>query len=217
MSDKENRISRRRFMGQCTHTVGSMSILGLLLGIYSEQSISTPAWAIRPPGAISEEDFLGACVRCGLCVRDCPYDTLQLSAFGDDVATGTPYFIARQTPCEMCENIPCAAACPTDALSKALTDINDADMGIAVMTGLDTCYSVTGVAHCRACYMACPIKDEAITMEMKRIRGRTYFEPTVYADKCTGCGKCEKDCVTREASIKVLPRRLAKRDLTPDL
>ena len=36
----------------------------------SKQSVSTPAWAIRPPGAIAEDDFLGACVRCGLCVKD---------------------------------------------------------------------------------------------------------------------------------------------------
>ena len=93
-----------------------MSILGLLLGSYSKQSVSTPAWAIRPPGAIAEEDFLGACVRCGLCVRDCPYDTLKLADFGSEVATGTPYFIARDIPCEMCEDIPCVAACPTDAL-----------------------------------------------------------------------------------------------------
>ena len=59
-------------------------------------------------------------------------------------------------------------------------------MGIAVLTGPDTCYSVTGAAHCRACYIACPIKDEAITMEQKRVGTRIYFEPTVHADSCTG-------------------------------
>ena len=212
MSGMQNKVNRRQFMGQCAHTLGSMSIMGLLLGSYSRQSVSTPAWAIRPPGAIAEDDFLGACVRCGLCVRDCPYDTLKLAEFGSEVATGTPYFIARDIPCEMCEDIPCIAACPTDALSKELTDIRDADMGIAVLTGMDTCYSVTGVAHCRACYIACPIKDEAITMEQKRVGNRTYFEPTVHAGSCTGCGKCEENCVTQEASIKVLPRQLAKHD-----
>ena len=123
MSEKHNKLNRRQFIGQCAHTVGSMSILGLLLGSYARQSASTPARAIRPPGAIAEEDFTGACVRCGLCVRDCPYDTLKLAEFGSDVATGTPYFIARDIPCEMCEDIPCVAACPTGALSKELTDI----------------------------------------------------------------------------------------------
>jgi ferredoxin-type protein NapG len=54
-----------------------------------------PAQAIRPPGALAEDDFLAACVRCGLCVRDCPYNTLKLARSEDPVATGTPYFTAR--------------------------------------------------------------------------------------------------------------------------
>lgn len=209
---EQNSIDRRQFLGRCVQAAGSVSIIGLLLGTYSEDSKALPAWAIRPPGAIDEEDFLGACVRCGLCVRDCPYDTLSLAELGSDVATGTPYFVARNIPCEMCEDIPCAAACPTDALSKDLVDIREADMGLAVFTGVDTCYSTTGVAHCRACYLACPVKDEAITMDRTESNGRWYFEPTVHTDKCTGCGKCEKDCVTHEASIKVFPRQLAQHD-----
>ncbi|WP_198151046.1 4Fe-4S binding protein, partial [Hyphomicrobium sulfonivorans] len=36
------------------------------------------------------EDFLSACVRCGLCVRACPYDTLKLATLGDPAALGTP-------------------------------------------------------------------------------------------------------------------------------
>ena len=207
--------SRRQFMGRCLQTAGGFSLIGLLLGTYSRQSVSTPAWAIRPPGAIDEREFLAACVRCGLCVRDCPYDTLRLAEFAEEVAAGSPYFVAREVPCEMCEDIPCAAACPTGALSKELTDIREATMGIAVLTGPDTCYSVAGVAHCRACYLACPVKGEAITMEQKWQGKRTYFEPTVHRESCTGCGKCEKDCVTEEASIKVLPLRLAKQDHAP--
>ncbi len=209
---KKTSLDRRQFLGRCVQAAGSVSIIALLLGTYNEQSKGLPAWAIRPPGALDENRFLGACVRCGLCVRDCPYDILSLAKFGEEVAAGTPYFIAREFPCEMCEDIPCVAACPTDALSKELTDIRDADMGVAVLTGTDTCYSVSGVAHCRACYLACPIKDEAITMEMTESSGRWYFEPTIHSERCTGCGKCEKDCVTREASIKVLPRNLVRHD-----
>jgi len=75
--DEQSPIDRRQFLGRCAQAAGSVSIIGLLLGTYSEQSKSLPAWAIRPPGAIAENEFLGACVRCGLCVRDCPYDTLK--------------------------------------------------------------------------------------------------------------------------------------------
>ena len=208
-----DRHDRRRFLARSAQAAGAVSLIGLLLGSYGEQAQSRPIGTIRPPGALAERDFLGACVRCGLCVRGCPYDTLRLATFGEPLATGTPYFIARQVPCEMCTDIPCVAACPTNALSKDLKDIRDADMGVAVVTGTDTCLSITGVSHCEACYLACPIKDEAISMTMKQENGRIYFEPTVHRDHCTGCGKCEKNCVVPEAAIKVLPRALVRHDL----
>lgn len=222
MSSKTPRSSavsadRRRFLAHGAQAAGAVSLVGFLLGAYGEQARSNPVSALRPPGAIAEDDFLGACVRCGLCVRDCPFDTLRLARFGEPLATGTPYFVAREIPCEMCEDIPCAKACPTDALTKTLTDIRDADMGVAVVTGTDTCYSITGVGHCQACYMACPIKDVAITMEMKQDRGRVYWEPTVHREACTGCGKCEKDCILAEAAIKVLPRALVRHDIGHDI
>ncbi|MBK6661091.1 MAG: ferredoxin-type protein NapG [Proteobacteria bacterium] len=204
---------RRRMLTRGAQAAGAVSLVGLLLGSYAEQAASRPIGALRPPGALAEDDFLGACVRCGLCVRDCPYDTLKLAPFGASLATGTPYFVARDVPCYMCKDIPCVAACPTDALSKQLTDIRDADMGVAVVVGTDTCYSINGIAHCQACYLACPIKDEAITMEMKQDGKRVYFEPTVHREHCTGCGKCEKDCVVEQAAIKVLPRALVRHDL----
>jgi ferredoxin-type protein NapG len=212
MADDAKSQSRRKFVQNCVSLASSAGVVGLLLATYSKQSKALPAWALRPPGALPEAEFTAACVRCGLCVRACPFDMLHLSELGQDITTGTPYFVPRDIACEMCKDIPCAAACPTDALSKELTDIRDAKMGVAVLTGRDTCYAVARGANCRACYLACPIKDEAITMERRHSNGRGYFEPTVHADKCTGCGKCEHDCVTEEASIKVLPVGLAKHD-----
>jgi ferredoxin-type protein NapG len=212
MADDVKSTSRRRFMQGCAGLAGSAGVLGLLLASYSEQSKALPAWAIRPPGALPEDDFNAACVRCGLCVRGCPFDILSLAELGENITTGTPYFVARQGPCEMCEDIPCVEACPTGALSKGLEDIAEARMGVAVLTGRDTCYAVARETGCRACYLACPIKDKAITMERRQSNGRGYFEPTVHPSACTGCGKCEHACVTTEASIKVLPLALAKHD-----
>ena len=39
------------------------------------------------------------------------------------------------------------------------------------------------------------------------------FLPTVHADACTGCGKCEKSCVLEEAAIKVVPTKIARGEL----
>ena len=207
-------FDRRRFMANAAKTACGVGLAGLALGLFARQARSLPAAALRPPGAGPEEDFLGACVRCGLCVRDCPYDTLMLSALGEEVAVGTPYFLAREIPCEMCEDIPCVVACPTGALDPALTEINDARMGLAVLVDQETCLNFLGL-RCDVCYRVCPLIDQAITLERQenlRTGKHAMFIPTVHSEHCTGCGKCEKACVLDEAAIKVLPLKLAKGD-----
>lgn len=205
--------SRRKFIGKILQYLGSLGVIGILFSFHAKRQRSgLPATAIRPPGALEESRFLSACVRCGLCVRNCPFDTLKLAELGKPVTVGTPYFVARDIPCEMCPDIPCVQACPTGALDHGLQDISQADMGLAVFTGVDTCYAFTGVGQCRACYLACPIKGEAISMQRLYRDGRNVFMPTVETKNCTGCGKCEHACITDQASIKVMPRDLVKRD-----
>ena len=87
--------ARRQFMLETTTRVCGMGAIGLGLGMLSQQARALPPGAIRPPGAGPESDFQSACIRCGLCVRDCPYDILHLATPGQTVATGTPFFVAR--------------------------------------------------------------------------------------------------------------------------
>ncbi len=204
--------SRRRILTDAARVTGAAALAGLGLALYARRAQPLPADAIRPPGALPEDKFVGACVRCGLCVRDCPYDTLDLARLGDGPATGTPYFNARRVPCEMCEDIPCVKACPTGALDHKLTDINQARMGIAVLVDQENCLNFLGL-RCDVCYRVCPLIDEAITLETQhnvRSGKHAMFLPTVHAGACTGCGKCEKSCVLEEAAIKVLPASLAR-------
>lgn len=204
--------NRRQFLAGAAKAACGAGIAGLALGLLARQARSLPATALRPPGALPEDRFLGACVRCGLCVRDCPYDTLKLAGLADEVATGTPFFIARDIPCEMCEDIPCVAACPTGALDKGLADIDAARMGLAVVVDHETCLNFLGL-RCDVCYRVCPLIDKAITLEQSanpRTGKHAFFLPTVHSEFCTGCGKCEKGCVLDEAAIKVLPLALAK-------
>jgi ferredoxin-type protein NapG len=205
-------FDRRQFMLDAAKMACGVGMLGLGLSLYSKQARALPPLALRPPGALSEEDFLGACIRCGLCVRDCPYHILELAKPESPVATGTPYFTARNLPCEMCEDIPCVKACPTGALDHDLTDINKAKMGLAVLIDQETCLNFLGM-RCDVCYRICPVIDKAITLELRpnmRTGKHAMFIPTVHSEYCTGCGKCEKSCVTEVASIKVLPRKVAK-------
>jgi len=176
------------------------------------QPRALPAAAVRPPGALAEGDFLGACIRCGLCVRACPPQILSLARPEQPVATGTPFFTARTGPCEMCGHIPCVKACPTGALDPSLTDITKSRMGLAVLVDEETCLNFLGL-RCDVCYRVCPLIDKAITLEPEhnlRTGKHTRFIPTVHSDACTGCGICEKSCVLEAAAIKVYPVDLAK-------
>ena len=206
-------LPRRRFLKDAASVAGGAGLLALGAGMYAKQASALPSTAIRPPGALAESEFLAACVRCGLCVRDCPYDTLKLAELGDGVATGTPYFEARDIPCEMCEDIPCVVACPSGALVRELTDIGQARMGLAVLIDQENCLNFLGL-RCDVCYRVCPVIDKAITLERMhnpRSDRHAMLLPTVHSDHCTGCGKCEKACVLPgESAIKVLPIKLAQ-------
>jgi ferredoxin-type protein NapG len=205
---------RRKFLETAARGVAGAAAVGALLATQARQGQALPTHALRPPGALADERaFQAACVRCGLCVRDCPYDTLKLASFAStDAATGTPFFTARSVPCEMCDDIPCVKACPTGALDHALVDIAKARMGTAVLVDEENCLNFLGL-RCDVCYRVCPVIDEAITLEVvpnTRTKKHAVFKPTVHADQCTGCGKCEKACVLEQAAIKVLPIATAR-------
>ena len=202
---------RRRALKKMASYAAGAAIAGVGVAALALQSRPLPAATLRPPGALPEDQFQSACVRCGLCVRDCPYDILKLADWGDGPAVGTPYFVARTGPCEMCDDIPCVKACPTGALQHSLTDIDNAAMGVAALVGRETCLNMQGL-RCDVCYRVCPAIDKAITLERSHNRrtGRhAIFEPVVHPDACTGCGKCEKACVLEVAAIKVLPTSIA--------
>jgi ferredoxin-type protein NapG len=204
--------ARRRFVNGIAAAAGGGCLLALGAGLYARNASALPALALRPPGALAEADFLATCIRCGLCVRDCPYHTLKLADLGEAVVSGTPYFTARDIPCEMCEDIPCVKACPSGALDHQLSDINQADMGLAALVDHESCLNFLGL-RCDVCYRVCPLIDRAITLETQhnpRSDRHAMLLPTVHSEACTGCGKCEKACVLPVAAIRVLPRALAQ-------
>jgi len=216
VTKKEPISSRRRFFLDMGRAVGLATLGGLTWSAYVDE-VSASKLTLRPPGALKEEDFLATCIKCGMCVEACPFDTLSLAKPGDNKPLGTPYFIPREIPCYMCPDIPCVPVCPTGALDimslksdKKELDINQADMGLAVIDD-ENCIAFWGI-QCDACYRACPILGEAITIEYEkneRTGKHSFMKPVVHSDTCTGCGLCERACVTEKAAIFVLPREIA--------
>jgi ferredoxin-type protein NapG len=121
----------------------------------------------------------------------------------------------------MCRDIPCVVACPTGALDtnlvseadvsgKKMLAVNRSKIGLAVLDR-ETCIAYWGI-QCDACYRSCPVMDKAITVEParnERTGKHALLAPVVHSDHCTGCGLCEHACVTKKASIFILPRGIA--------
>ncbi|PHM17482.1 MAG: ferredoxin-type protein NapG [Sulfuricurvum sp. PD_MW2] len=210
---------RRRFLLSAARGIGLSAMGALVWSAYVGEVKAAPL-ILRPPGALREDEFIKNCIKCGLCVEACPYDTLKLAKPGDNLPIGTPYFTPRNVPCYMCDLVPCVPACPSGALSQsslatyienhAKLDIKKARMGLAVIDE-ESCIATWGI-QCDACYRACPLMGEAITIEFsknERTGKHAFLKPVVHADVCTGCGMCEHACVTKKAAIYVLPRALA--------
>ena len=206
-------ITRRDFFTRVGQGAALAATGGLVWSYLLRQQAQATPYAIRPPGALAEADFNASCIKCGQCVDACPYDTLKLATADSGIPIGTPYFIPRETPCYMCEDIPCVPVCPTGALDHALDNIDDSRMGLAVID-IENCLSWQGL-RCEICFRECPVQGQAISIEHhpRRISKHAMFVPLVHSDACTGCGICEKACPTQKAAIRVLQPDLVQGEI----
>jgi ferredoxin-type protein NapG len=218
--DEVRMPERREFLLKGIKSLGLAATGGLAWSAFIEEGKSAPL-ILRPPGAIPEKEFLASCTKCGMCVEACPYDALELAKPGDNKPVGTPFYTPRTNPCYMCKDIPCVPACPSGSLDKSLVsekdengelklNINLSKMGLAVIDR-ETCIAYSGI-QCDACYRACPLIDKAITVDYtrnERTGKHAMLTPVVHSGACTGCGLCEKACITKKASIFVLPTEIA--------
>ncbi len=152
---------------------------------------------LRPPGAITERQFLQDCTRCDKCIHACPKDAIVKAPkkFGF-LVMGTPYIDPMKTPCVMCDDLPCISACPDSALLPVESP-SEVNMGYAILDK-KKCQAY-GDTFCQQCIIDCPIPG-AITQNKDQ-------QPEFHKKICTGCGVCVRSCSTVNipVAIKVKP------------
>ena len=94
-----------------------------------------------------------------------------------------PAIIPHESPCYLCEDMPCIAACEPHALLPVTP--HTAEMGTAVIHA-SACH-VTQGQPCDLCVVRCPLKSEAIAFGGSGM-------PIVNTSGCVGCGVCAHIC-----------------------
>lgn len=133
---------RRRFLRSVAvgSAVVGVSLVGLL-----QHKLAHAAPRLRPPGAIDEEAFLAACIKCGQCVQVCPIEAIELADLNEGLSNGTPYIAARAQACDFsCDATQCILACPTGALSHLIDKKEQVKMGVARLARPDACLARRG-------------------------------------------------------------------------
>ena len=188
--------ARRQFLQT---SAGSVAALGLLsIGLNNKEAQGR---IIRPPGSVTEEDFLDRCIRCLECVRICQSNghCLQPDSIHTNVLQlWAPAAVMREGYCEFNCNL-CGEVCPTDAiLSLPLEEKQKTPIGFAYFDK-NLCIPYARHEDCLVCEEHCPTPDKAIKFELKEVvkpdgTVRTVKYPYVVRDLCIGCGVCEHKC-----------------------
>lgn len=224
---------RREFIQYST-----LGALGLVLGggFFAAPYLKADENRLRPPGAVSEDQFLALCIKCGQCLQVCPYHSIYLADFAKGYGMGTPYIDARQRGCYLCSALPCVLACPTGALAHDTEKPEDVKMGIAVLASPKTCLAVSGQNVPKEAIERIYGHPHTREVEEKVLQKLSEFENqpcSICADLCplpnplsaiemittqngitkpliksgcVGCGACEELCPANEAAIIIMPR-----------
>lgn len=151
---------------------------------------------VRPPGALPELAFLAACTRCGACQPVCPAGAIRLATPQEGLAAGTPWLEPERVPCIACAEMPCAVACPTDALVVPEDGWRSTRLGWITFHP-ERCITFEG-SECGVCARACPVGETALTLD-------DLGRPVLRLEGCVGCGVCARECPTSPSSFTFTP------------
>lgn len=188
--------SRRELF--CAAGAGAaLALLGRLPG--QSGLFPSPTSFVRPPGALPEADFLRLCLRCGACMQVCPDKALQPVLFqAGGEGFHSPVLAPRCGACQP-ECTLCGTVCPTGALKKLpLSEKRWAKMGTAVVNKT-LCLAFAEGRRCMVCKENCPYGAVDVIAQ----EGLPVSVPVVQANRCYGCGFCEKACPKTPAAIVI--------------
>ena len=220
-------LSRRGFIASGVTGIGAA--LGMRGGLADASRPRTRP--LRPPGSVSEPEFLDLCIRCGECFKVCPGPVLHPAGLEAGwEALWTPVVVPSHAGCHQDCNF-CSQVCPTHAIRPlSLREKRKTSIGAAVINQ-ETCLSHAGERDCRLCFDECEaagyhaIQMRKIKLELGDVPPGVFSEaeleamgsieaPFVGAEACTGCGLCEYRCHTSyakqeqtlgESAIRVVP------------
>jgi ferredoxin-type protein NapG len=149
---------------------------------------------MRPPGSLDEVAFLASCTRCGDCLEVCPVRAIIKVPTSGGLAAGTPMIDPKLQPCVVCDDMLCAAACPTEALTVPPTGWRGISLGTLELLS-ERCIAFDST-ECGACAESCPVGADALGLDDG---GRPVLRP----EGCVGCGVCVRACVTSPSSLEL--------------
>ena len=128
---------------------------------------------IRPPGALTEEEFLKRCIKCGQCMRACPTNVIQPGGIvGGLENLWTPILNNRigSSGCQL-SCVACGQVCPTSAIRPItlaekhglgdFAEVGPIKIGTAFFDR-DRCLPWAMDKPCIVCEENCPVSPKAI-------------------------------------------------------
>ncbi|WP_145923245.1 4Fe-4S dicluster domain-containing protein [Sulfurospirillum halorespirans] len=201
LREKKMNFNRRKFLIYSAEAGAMFGLVGAVPLMSGEHHY------LRPPGAIKDDTFYKACIKCGACVSACPTKAVTLIDLCWDVKNiGTPIIDIKNGGCIAWgkECLLCVKACPTDVLS-VVKDLKEEKLGLAIIKE-EEC------VNCMVCFLHCPIEgvvlfpnpevpDKPYTKERDiptKIKLKdSPLKPYIVKDKCIGCGLCAHYCPPR--------------------
>jgi len=133
---------RRDFLRTLVYGIGviGVSIAGFVPVLFGRTR------KVRPPGALVDQQFMAACIKCGQCVQVCPVKAIKLADADQGFGIGTPYIDTREQACDFsCDGLQCVLACPTGALTHEINFAHQSEMAWARIDRPESCLAAKGL------------------------------------------------------------------------